>query len=108
MPPTPETLDLLNGLLAYDPRKRLTTRDAAAHPYFTSWPLPQPPEAMPSFAAHSFSRHTGVRLGVGVGVGLLTVQLVPDEGRLGRDSLEEIWGDIGEISGRYTEDIGAA
>ena len=50
----------------------------------------------------------GVRLGVGVGVGLLTVQLVPDEGRLGRDSLEEIWGDIGEISGRYTEDIGAA
>ena len=69
VPPTPETLDLLNGLLAYDPRKRLTTRDAVTHPYFTSWPLPQPPEAMPSFAAHSFSRHTGVRLGVGVGVG---------------------------------------
>ena len=59
VPPTPETLDLLNGLLAYDPRKRLTTRDAAAHPYFTSWPLPQPPGEMPSFAAHSFSRHTG-------------------------------------------------
>ena len=62
MPPTPETLDLLNGLLAYDPRTRLTTRDAVTHPYFTSWPLPQPPEAMPSFAAHSFAKHTAAHV----------------------------------------------
>ena len=62
VPPTPETLDLLNGLLAYDPRTRLTTRDAVTHPYFTSWPLPQPPEAMPSFAAHSFAKHTAAHV----------------------------------------------
>ena len=51
VPPTPETLDLLNGLLAYDPRKRLSTREALKHPYFTSWPQPQPMHAMPRFGA---------------------------------------------------------
>ena len=38
-------------------------------------------------------------LGVGFGSGMRTVQLVPDEGRLGRDGLEA--GDVGEIRGRW-------
>ena len=48
-PTTPETLALLNELLLYDPKKRLTTRDALNHAYFATAPLPQPMAQMPRF-----------------------------------------------------------
>lgn len=33
------TTDLLNRLLIYDPRKRITVKQALAHPYFAEAPL---------------------------------------------------------------------
>jgi len=47
---TPSALDLLNGLLAYDPTKRLTARAAECHGYFTSdKPYPKEASMMPTF-----------------------------------------------------------
>eukprot|EP00033_Pygsuia_biforma_P003211 GCRY01003522.1.p1 GENE.GCRY01003522.1~~GCRY01003522.1.p1 ORF type:complete len:344 (+),score=61.16 GCRY01003522.1:190-1221(+) len=43
-------VDLLDGLLTYDPTKRLTAKQALHHPYLTSeTPLPKPAELMPTF-----------------------------------------------------------
>ena len=45
----PAGLDLLGGLLTYDPRRRLTAREALDHPYFRERPLPKRPVDMPTF-----------------------------------------------------------
>ena len=53
--------ELLNGLLTYDPTRRLTARQALRHHYFQQLPLPLEPETMPIFpSAHNLlpsSRH---------------------------------------------------
>ena len=46
-------LSLLNGLLTYDPGKRLTARQALRHPWFSEAPLAKSPQEMPFFpSAH--------------------------------------------------------
>ncbi len=46
-------LSLLNGLLTYDPDKRLTARQALRHSYFNEAPLAKLPQDMPYFpSAH--------------------------------------------------------
>ena len=42
-------LSLLNGLLTYDPARRLSARAALAHPYFQEKPFPKQPRDMPTF-----------------------------------------------------------
>ncbi|GBF94202.1 cell division cycle 2 [Raphidocelis subcapitata] len=42
-------LSLLNGLLTYDPARRLTARGALAHPYFREKPFPKQARDMPTF-----------------------------------------------------------
>jgi len=46
-----EGLELLDGLLTYDPARRLTATRALAHPYFRTRPLPTDPDLMPTFAS---------------------------------------------------------
>ena len=43
----PDALELLDGLLRYDPRQRLTAAEALAHPYFRNPPEPTPPGRLP-------------------------------------------------------------
>lgn len=46
-------LSLLNGLLTYDPDKRLTAQQALKHDYFKEGPVPKLPQEMPAFpSAH--------------------------------------------------------
>ncbi len=45
---SPDALDLLRQLLALNPMKRATAKEALAHPYFTNDPLPTPINKMPS------------------------------------------------------------
>ena len=46
-------LSLLNGLLTYDPDRRITARQALKHPYFRELPLATQPHNMPFFpSAH--------------------------------------------------------
>lgn len=42
-------LQLMKGLLCFDPSKRLTAEEALNHPYFSEHPLPKLPEMMPTF-----------------------------------------------------------
>ena len=51
LPPT--GLNLLRGLLAYDPEQRLTARQALNHPFFTEPPLPKHPSMFPSWPSKS-------------------------------------------------------
>ncbi|OIR58313.1 MAG: CMGC/CDK/CDK7 protein kinase [Amphiamblys sp. WSBS2006] len=44
---TLESLDLLNSLLALDPKKRITAEEALRHPYFSSRPHPTLPSKLP-------------------------------------------------------------
>ncbi|CAI4228142.1 unnamed protein product [Auanema sp. JU1783] len=44
---TQATLDLLNGLFAYDPKRRLTAQKVLEHEYFKEYPLPCEPDMMP-------------------------------------------------------------
>eukprot|EP01118_Nematostelium_gracile_P012303 TRINITY_DN4478_c0_g1_i1.p1 TRINITY_DN4478_c0_g1~~TRINITY_DN4478_c0_g1_i1.p1 ORF type:complete len:259 (+),score=62.01 TRINITY_DN4478_c0_g1_i1:437-1213(+) len=44
-----EGFDLLERMLTYDPKKRISAREALNHPYFSERPLPKAPEMMPSF-----------------------------------------------------------
>ena len=45
--------ELLNGLLTYDPTRRMTARQALKHPYFQQLPLPLQPDELPTFpSAH--------------------------------------------------------
>lgn len=48
---TPLALDLLARMLQYDPRRRIRTADALAHPWFASAPLPTAPSELPLTAA---------------------------------------------------------
>lgn len=43
------TLDLLKSLLTYDPKTRLTVKQALAHPYFTESPRAQDPSLLPTY-----------------------------------------------------------
>ncbi|BBN16034.1 hypothetical protein Mp_7g02920 [Marchantia polymorpha subsp. ruderalis] len=45
--------NLLNGLLTYDPKKRLTAEEALKHEWFREVPLPKSKEFMPTFPARS-------------------------------------------------------
>ena len=47
-----EGVELLNCLLTYDPEKRMAARQALRHPFFSTSPLPQRPENMPSFPSY--------------------------------------------------------
>ncbi|GAA5992820.1 hypothetical protein JCM10908_001354 [Rhodotorula pacifica] len=42
-----EAIDLLNRMLAYDPRKRITSRESLSHPFFSSLPRPTPARKLP-------------------------------------------------------------
>ncbi|SGY14922.1 BQ5605_C013g07168 [Microbotryum silenes-dioicae] len=42
-----EAIDLLTRLLLYDPRKRISTKNALLHTYFSKHPLPTPPGKLP-------------------------------------------------------------
>ena len=42
-------LNLLNQLLTYDPKKRISASRALKHPWFSQHPLAVAPDAMPSF-----------------------------------------------------------
>jgi serine/threonine protein kinase len=42
-------LDLLNQMLTYDPRRRITAQEALQHPFFSEPPLPKSTDFMPTF-----------------------------------------------------------
>lgn len=44
-------LDLLNQMLEYDPKRRITADEALKHPYFKESPLPKNKLMMPTFPA---------------------------------------------------------
>ncbi|GAA5902496.1 hypothetical protein JCM5296_006433 [Sporobolomyces johnsonii] len=44
---SPEAIDLLQRLLTYDPRKRITAKDALHHPFFHTTPRPTVPSKLP-------------------------------------------------------------
>ncbi|KAJ1920163.1 hypothetical protein H4219_001536 [Mycoemilia scoparia] len=46
---TGQTIALLNALLAYDPRMRISARKALKHPYFKEMPAAQHPAMLPTF-----------------------------------------------------------
>ncbi|KAG0233191.1 Cyclin-dependent kinase 10 [Actinomortierella wolfii] len=46
---TDAALSLLNGLLTYDPKKRLTVKQALAHPYFIELPYAKHPSMLPTY-----------------------------------------------------------
>ncbi|KAL1916510.1 uncharacterized protein VTP21DRAFT_5701 [Calcarisporiella thermophila] len=46
---TNKGLDLLSGLLTYDPEKRMTAEEALKHPYFSEPPLPKDPSLFPTW-----------------------------------------------------------
>lgn len=48
---SPEALDFLSACLRYDPLRRLRSRQALSHPYFTTGGLPTPPGLLPRPAA---------------------------------------------------------
>ena len=52
-------IDLLNDLLCYDPRRRLTAHRARKSSYFREKPLPIEPEMMPTFPEHRNKRTSG-------------------------------------------------
>ncbi|KAI9193576.1 kinase-like domain-containing protein [Polychytrium aggregatum] len=50
---TENGLDLMNKLLAYDPKKRITAEQALRHPYFSESPTPKDPSLFPTFPSKS-------------------------------------------------------
>ncbi|KAH9932200.1 kinase-like domain-containing protein [Fomitopsis serialis] len=60
-----ETVDLLDKLLACNPRERLTAEQALDHDYFWTDPLPADPKSLPKYeASHEFDKR-GRREGAG-------------------------------------------
>lgn len=54
-----EGYDLLERLLCYDPKRRITAEEALNHKYFREHPLPQEKKSMPSFLpTHSLGEMT--------------------------------------------------
>ena len=52
--PSPLTgLDLMEAMLTLDPKRRITAKEALAHPYFSEQPHPKPHELMPTWYAPS-------------------------------------------------------
>jgi cell division cycle 2-like protein len=49
----PSGMDLLRGLLTFDPERRLTAAEALQHPFFTESPLPKHPSMFPSWPSKS-------------------------------------------------------
>ena len=49
-------IDLLAGMLSYEPSARLTAAQVAAHPWFTEFPRPTPPELMPTYPSTQAGR----------------------------------------------------
>jgi len=52
-----EGLDLLNRMLTYDPKKRITAQEALSHPFFKAAPLGKVTELMPTFPSVHRSSH---------------------------------------------------
>jgi cell division cycle 2-like protein len=51
--------DLLMSFLAYDPKKRITAREALSHRYFTEPPLPREPGMIQTFPSlHEVNQHS--------------------------------------------------
>ena len=46
-------ISLLQGMLTYDPKQRLTAEQALKHPYFNELPLPIDPSMFPTWPAKS-------------------------------------------------------
>jgi cyclin-dependent kinase 10 len=46
---TEQTLNLLSGLLTYNPKVRVTVRQALRHPYFIESPRPLDPSLLPTY-----------------------------------------------------------
>jgi cell division cycle 2-like protein len=44
-----EGFDLLNKMLTFDPRRRITAQEALAHPFFQERPLPKDSFLMPTY-----------------------------------------------------------
>lgn len=44
---SPRALDLLGGLLRWDPATRMTLSEAVVHPFFSEPPFPATPSEMP-------------------------------------------------------------
>jgi len=51
-----DTLNLLSKCLIYEPRKRITAREALFHPYFTALPYPTHPAKLPKCTTQQTSR----------------------------------------------------
>lgn len=49
---SPQGLDLIEGLLTYDPERRLTCKQAMEHEWFLEAPLPKDPHLFPSWPNH--------------------------------------------------------
>jgi mitogen-activated protein kinase 1/3 len=54
-------LDLLDGLLTFNPASRLTAEAALRHPFTLSWAEPGELPAQEAFAAHAFTEEIGAR-----------------------------------------------
>mmetsp|Transcript_43082 Transcript_43082/g.99807 ORF Transcript_43082/g.99807 Transcript_43082/m.99807 type:complete len:93 (-) Transcript_43082:179-457(-) len=53
-PLTDSGLDLLSAMLTYDPERRISAKDALAHPYFSEDPQPMPDSLMASAFKDAF------------------------------------------------------
>mmetsp|Transcript_45820 Transcript_45820/g.143329 ORF Transcript_45820/g.143329 Transcript_45820/m.143329 type:complete len:408 (-) Transcript_45820:169-1392(-) len=96
-----EGLELLDGLLTYDPSRRLNATQALTHPYFQIKPQPTDPDLMPTFAsthvAESAHRLSGAQLRGNPYVGFDNA--APNNER---DSAARIVRSSGALSAAYT------
>ncbi|KAG6897203.1 Cyclin-dependent kinase D-3 [Termitomyces sp. T32_za158] len=53
---TADTLNLLSKCLVYEPRKRISAKEALYHPYFTALPYPTHPSKLPKCSAQVAAR----------------------------------------------------
>lgn len=51
-----EGLNLLNAMLTYDPRKRISASRALRHRYFEEFPAPKDPDLMPTWPSRQDGR----------------------------------------------------